>query len=156
MVIVWWWSGGGGRQDSGRADEQRAEVSGARLVREAGGDSRTGGCWMRTWSNIHRISCSSECDIPQEKLLQDFISIGTKKCFRGSKRPHATKWEIQQKGFNLWTFPKIQAKIFGKNINWKSRSKNKSNKANEAWPIQLKNHSHFKYQERVTQSKSNL
>ena len=41
MIIVWWWSGGGGRQDSGRADEQRAEVSGARLVREAGGDSRT-------------------------------------------------------------------------------------------------------------------
>ena len=41
MVIVWWWSGGGGRQDFGRADEQRAEVSGARLVREAGGDSRT-------------------------------------------------------------------------------------------------------------------
>ena len=31
------------------------------------------GCRIRTWSNIHRISCSSECDIPEEKLLQDFI-----------------------------------------------------------------------------------
>ena len=48
------------------------------------------GGWIRTWSTIHRISCSLECDIPEEKLLQDLIS-GPKKHIRGSKRPNATK-----------------------------------------------------------------
>ena len=37
-----------------------------------------------------------------------------------------------------------------------ARSKNELNKANQAWPIELKNPSHFMYQEHVTQSKSDL